>query len=111
MSREEAEYLVERIKNGIGSSSATLRDCAKESLDKLVEMATIPTRYTPREEVTEGWYFARMVRSPLSDREAVKCIGDDLLRVADRSRWEITDFTDFLPVPAWCVEGVGKQPK
>ena len=66
----------------------------------------IPTRYTPREEVTEGWWFAQIVRSPLSDREVVQCIGDSLLRIGDRSRWEIDDFTDFLPVPAWLVEGL-----
>ena len=109
MSREEIEYLADRILNGIGSSSATLRDCAKESLDKLVEMASIPVRYTPREEVTEGWWSC--VRSCSRTIVKVHRSFHGSLRVSVvncDTPLPLEWFTDFLPVPAWCVEGTGQ---
>ena len=104
--REEVEYLAERIRNGIGSSSVTLRECAKESLDKLAKMTVIPARYTPREEVTEGWWSC--LRPSCPERRQVIYVNPDgrVWITGYDDYFEIHNFTDFLPVPAWLVEGL-----
>ena len=117
MSRREE---VEKLKNVIGGSFGDDEEChyyGNEALDELAALAisSIPDRYTPREEVTEGWWSCvnrdgeRQIVYVWDDHES----GGDL-RVDQTGtgspNW--TDlWTDFLPVPAWLVEGIGEQPK
>ena len=69
--------------------------------------AMVPDRYTPREEVTEGWWSC--VRS--CSRTLVKVDRNfhgslQVLVVNCDVPLPLEWFTDFLPVPAWLVEGL-----
>lgn len=116
--RSEIGYLAERVRNGIGSSSMTLRDCAKESLDKLVELASVPTTYVPRDEVTE------ILKSKEDGRAWFSCREHGLVgrifaefwvghsgEIEGKSPWShesrsLHSFSDFLPVPEYLVRGI-----
>ena len=110
--REEVEKLKNQIAAGIGPVEIGVQVAADEALERLADMAleSIPDRYTPREEVTEGWWSCvnrdgeRQIVYVWDDHES----GGDL-RVDQTGtgspNW--TDlWTDFLPVPAWLVEGL-----
>ena len=101
--REEVERLVETVLHGIGSQAASSKLLANSSLDRLKNMAleSLPTRYTPREEVTEGWWFCSWAHDRKAGRFGIKIHKED---VGDMLR--LKAYTDFLPVPAWLVEGI-----
>ena len=109
-----------------GIATEYIRDNSKSvmegpdlSLEQACDLlnAAYPTRYTPREEVTEGWWSAKHRRekgrhivyvcsTPHSTDLTLRAWGPGCM-IGSR----LDEFTDFLPVPAWLVEGVGKQPK
>ena len=107
--REEVERLVETVLHGIGSQAASSKLLANGSLDRLKNMAleSLPTRYTPREEVTEGWWSCVRSCSRTLVRVGRNFHGSLQVSVVNCDvplplEW----FTDFLPVPAWLVEGI-----
>lgn len=116
MSRREE---VEKLKNVIGGSFGDDEEChyyGNEALDELAALAisSIPDRYTPREEVTEGWWFAK--HEGTKERQGIRVSGDGdvgfyVWVYGDRYCDELSNFTDFLPVPAWLVEGIGEHAK
>ena len=79
--------------------------------------AMVPDRYTPREEVTEGWWSAKHRRE--KGRHIVYVCSTPHSTDLTLRAWGpgcmigslLDEYADFLPVPAWLVEGVGKQPK
>jgi len=72
--------------------------------------AAYPDRDTPREEVTEGWWACDFRFGDVSKRRIVqieKCDwGYGVWQVGANAPSPIANFTDFLPVPAWLVEGL-----
>ena len=107
--REEVEKLKNQIAAGIGPVEIGVQVAADEALERLADMAleSIPDRYTPREEVTEGWWSC--VRS--CSRTLVKVDRNfhgslQVLVVNCDVPLPLEWFTDFLPVPAWLVEGL-----
>ena len=72
-----------------------------------------PREYVPREEVTEGWYFAMSTEASEPRREAIEVKREpDGRLIVYRTGWDVDEpldwYTDFLRVPAWCVEGIGQ---
>lgn len=115
MSRErEVKELVDRLKR-LYDEFLHLRFTSSqlECIDRLADMAleSIPSRYTPREEVKTGYYFARYGdagRMPIE----VRMMGSGCLVVffcGNECDEPLEDFDDFLPVPAWLVEGVSSE--
>ena len=105
--REEVERLKNQIYGGLSPEIGYDFSGATKALEKLMEMAleSVPTHYTPREEVTEGWWSC--VRCEMRiPRDIVLVTSGYLFRTATGNRWNIEDMTDFLPVPAWLVEGI-----
>ena len=101
--REEVEKLKNQIAAGIGPVEIGVQVAADEALERLADMAleSIPDRYTPREEVTEGWWFCSWAHDRKAGRFGIKIHKED---VGDMLR--LKAYTDFLPVPAWLVEGI-----
>lgn len=69
--------------------------------------AAYPTSYTPREEVTEGWWSCVRSCSRTLVRVGRNFHGSLQVSVVNCDvplplEW----FTDFLPVPEWLVEGI-----
>lgn len=114
MSRREE---VEKLKNVIGGSFGDDEEChyyGNEALDELAALAisSIPDRYTPREEVTEGWWSAKHRRE--KGRHIVYVCSTPHSTDLTLRAWGpgcmignmLDEHTDFLPVPAWLLEGL-----
>lgn len=113
MSRDdEVARLVKDVKEAF-EGDARIFPAAHKSLDRLASLAreAVPSSYVPREQVTEGWwsclFIYREERSVVwvtrdeHGRMSVETHGTDLL-------YSLNDFTDFLRVPSWLVEGIEK---
>ena len=107
--REEVEKLKEDLKLRLDMTGDVREGDA--IIDRLAAMAlsSIPDRYVPMEEVTEGWWSC--VRSCSRTIVKVHRSFHGSLRVSVvncDTPLPLEWFTDFLPVPAWCVEGTGQ---
>lgn len=82
-----------------------------KSLDRLVSLARegVPSSYVPREQVTEGWWFA--TNNDTGGRECVKVVGDIGAVVLVGRYTSLGVYSDFLRVPSWLVEGIGEGEK
>lgn len=109
--REEVERLKAEILVGI--EHGDYHKNSEDALERLAALA-IPDRYTPREEVSVGFWFARHIEHK---RWAPVSVWKDDLRgdvlmvacIATTYDYPFESFTDFLPVPAWLVEGLGEK--
>ena len=110
--REEVEKLKEDLKLRLDMTGDVREGDA--IIDRLAAMAlsSIPDRYVPMEEVTEGWWSAvnrdgeRQIVYVWDDNESGGDLRVDQTGTGSPSWTDL--WADFLPVPAWLVEGIGE---
>ena len=108
--REEVERLKKDVQLAILPGGSPEERCqGRDSLNELAALAfsSLPDRYVPREEVTEGWWSCVRSCSRTLVRVNRNFHGSLQVSVVNCDvplplEW----FTDFLPVPAWLVEGI-----
>ena len=98
---ENVSYYAEWTKDGFSVLRAQDDNRVIGAEINRIKSLVKPTRYTPREEVTEGWWFCSWAHDRKAGRFGIKIHKED---VGDMLR--LKAYTDFLPVPAWLVEGI-----